>query len=787
MNFQMIQNILVFEDKATPSLIGRTREINKLENFFQEDQPVILVQGQTGMGKTALVREFIKNLTVNNSESHSIFWFSFPNLRTIELMFNSIAVHASINHFFNLSLHKKIETMSYILGMKSHTIIIDNFEKASGTMSDHLSPILHSDELDLLRELFGSMNGKTSKFILLTAETDDEFHYEIDSTIFSQIKIGPLDQTSTEELAKKILQPYDIHIDFKQREINHLMKIINGHPMSIKTLLPRLQYQTPEMLISSYHSHRHFVMRIGGTRSSEYRTHLMALIDMVVSDLPSMATQILPAMGMYEGSIELDLFLSVVSIYQTAVKGSSSEKLIEKSIKEIISFFEHNDLLARYIPGTENYQIIPILTEYLRRITLASEQQNIHDDWAGAFIHVVARLASNLKSLDSFGKQIWYHFNNATFHQAYEEAQKHHMHDHSGVLLHIIATFARINRNYAKAERCFTELVGIHRALEDPQMQGITMFQLAHIAEEQKQYDKARIWLQRALKIFEKADREYEAASVRHQLGRVSHRTGDLDIARRWLKQALKTFSRGGESFEAADIARQLGSIGYEQNDLDKAEKWYERAMDIFEVFGDEFRAATIYQELGIIATDKRNYDISDHWLKKAMKIFEKLGMTQNLVTIYQKSAQNAQVQGDTDTAELYYVKSFSLMGNSEPKVAAQMYKSLGKMSQDRFEYERAGRYYQMARAIFERLNDDVNPQYAELLFDMSILEGLKGNFERSGKYLVQSIQLLDKEKSKEEIQFRVNNFKLSYLQASDDAKKRLREYWEEYMGSFPM
>jgi len=788
MNFQMIQNVLAYEDNFSSTLEGRNQDMKRLEEHYYSEQPVIVVHGKTGIGKTALVRNFIKKITEKDVKFHQVFWFSLPNIRTIEFMLNSIAAHSPQKDYFNSTLRQKIDLITYVLSIKPHTIVIDNYEKATGSMSDYLDPVFPDEEMNLLEELFLNITGIISKFILISAEPEELFYFERDPEVFTFFPVKPLDKSSSKKVAQKILQSYDIQIDIEQNDMQRLMQIIDGNPLSMQIFLPRLQYQRPDSLIARYNAHRHNVMRIGNTKSKDYRTHLMAMMDLVVADLPANVNYILPPLGLYEGSVETDIYQSIINIYQSSIMGLTVESVVRKMVSELISFFEHNHLIYKYIPGTENYLIVPILTEYLRRISISCEPQNISNDWSGAFVHVLARLATNMKALDSFSKQIWCYFNNATFHKAYDEACKQKMYDHSGILLQIIAALARTNRNYAKAERCFVELVAIHQALDDPQMQGMTLFQLAHIAEEQREYHRAKLWLQKALDIFEKFNREFETASVQHQLGRVLHETGNPEVAEKWLKLAFKTFTRDGESYEAADISRQLGRIGYEQKDLKRAEKWYERAMDIFELYGDEYRAATIYQQLGVIATDRRQFDTSKHWFQKAKKIFEKMGLTHNLISLYQKAALAAQAGGEYESAELYYARSFAMIGNSDPQTVAVLYKGLGRMFQNQGKYDQATKFYQMSRSIFDKLDDKRNPDYGELLFDISVLEGLKGRFERSGKYLIQSLKALNQtDINNQETQFRVNNFKLSYLQAQDDEKKRLREYWEKHMGKFPI
>ncbi|ETR73828.1 MAG: hypothetical protein OMM_00677 [Candidatus Magnetoglobus multicellularis str. Araruama] len=787
MNFEMIQNVLLLEDKESTSLIGRDQDMSELETLFYSDKPVIYVQGVTGVGKTVLVRNFLRKVTEKPKELHQIFWFSLPNIRTIEFMLNSMAAYSAQKPFFRSKLSEKVEIMAYIMSMRPHTIVIDNFEKATGKISEYSNPVFPDEEISLLQDLFTSLNGVVSKFILISSEPDELFCFNRNNDVFSFFQLESLDQEFSQQLATRILESNDIQVDINQKEMQQLMQIIDGHPMSMQLLLPRLQYQSPETLIAKYHAHRHHVMRIGQTTSDNYLTHLMALMDLVVSDLPSLTHDLLPPLSLYDGSIETDLFRTIVNIYQTSVMNFSANHVVRQMVKELVSFLEHNHLISKYIPGTENYIIVPILSEYLRRISMACETDDVRNGWSGAFVHVIARLAANLKSMDSYSKQIWCYFNNATFHNAYDVACEQNMYDHAGILMQIIAAFARVNRNYTKAETCFNELVGIHQSLKDEQMQGITMFQLAHIAEEQQHYKKAKLWLQRALDVFEKTESDYEAASVQHQMGRLCHVTGDLEIADRWLKLAYNSFTRTGESFEAADISRQLGRIGYEQKDYNTAEKWYENARDIFEMFGDEYRAANIYHQLGIIATDKRDYDNSKQWLQKARQVYEKMGMNEKLAAIYQQTAQIAHAQGEFEVAELYYMKTFGLLEKTDPYTAAILYKDLGKTSQSRGRYDQASQYYQLAYDFFDQLLNKNDPRYSELLFDMSILEGLKGHFEQSGRYLIESLHASNQKDFNKDLQYRVNNFKLSYFQAKDDEKKRLREYWEKHMGDFPI
>ena len=788
----MIQNVMGVEDDNPFGFVGREQELEILDTFLKSHRSLMYIYGPSGIGKTALVRQFLKTYSYDVLNKHQVFWFSFPNLRTIEFILNCLAAaYSAHTDFFSLSIEDKIDMLSYLLSINTCTIVIDNFEQARSNQSSFAIPAIPEEEIRLFETLCKKINGSSTKILIISAQEDIELiEFDQEDDYFFDLNVQPLDEISNELLTHSILQFYDIHADLNQKDMCRLLKIANGHPLSMKILLSRLLYQTPELLIAKYHQYRHTVIQIGNLSPVDYHTHLMTLMHMIVTEIPNYLMPIIPSLSFYEGSIESDLLHAVIDIYQTSSMGFVPDDLIKQMVQELMDFLEHNQLVAKYIPGTKNYQLMPLFTEYTRRISMECEPYNIRADWAGAFIHVVARLSASLKTMDNFGKQLWYHFNDATFHQAYEEACKYQMHDHSGILLQIIAIFARINRNFAKAERSFIELASIHQALNDYQMQGIALFQLAQIADEQGNYQKAEKFLQKTLRIFEKEEKEYEIASVCHQLGRIAHQTGKIEHAKGWLTKALNIVSRVDFSYEEADITLQLARIDYEQKKFTKAEKWYKRAVEIFKEYGDDYRTATVYQQLGTVANDMRDFGISEHWFHKAMKIYERLGLENNLITIYHKTAEAAQAQRHFKTAEKWYAKTFGMIKDtSNISYLASLYRSVGKLAREQGNYSRADKLYQMSHSIYEKIydEDEENIPYSELLLEMSILKGLNGQFEAAGRYTIDSIMALDQLRNTEEVQYRTNNFKLTYWQAPEQEKERLKEYWEENVGEFPI
>jgi tetratricopeptide (TPR) repeat protein len=157
---------------------------------------------------------------------------------------------------------------------------------------------------------------------------------------------------------------------------------------------------------------------------------------------------------------------------------------------------------------------------------------------------------------------------------------------------------------------------------------------------------------------------------------------------------------------------------------------------------------------------------------------------------IYRQTAEAAQAQRHFKTAEKWYAKTFGMIRDaSNIPYLASLYRNVGKMAQEQGNYKQAEKLYQMSHAMYKQFNDidEENIPFSELLYEMSILKGLKGQFEAAGRYTIDSIMALDRLKDNDEVQYRVNNFKLTYWQAPAEIKEKLKDYWEENIGEFPI
>ncbi|MCL6752678.1 tetratricopeptide repeat protein, partial [Nostoc sp. CCCryo 231-06] len=108
-----------------------------------------------------------------------------------------------------------------------------------------------------------------------------------------------------------------------------------------------------------------------------------------------------------------------------------------------------------------------------------------------------------------------------------------------------------------------------------------------------------------------------------HQLGRVAEEQRQFDVAVDYYNKALKIFEDAGDLYSAASDYHHLGIVAQEERQFDVAVDYHNKALKIFEDAGDLYSAASEYHQLGMVAEEQRQFDVAVDYYNKALKIFE--------------------------------------------------------------------------------------------------------------------------------------------------------------------
>jgi tetratricopeptide (TPR) repeat protein len=268
-------------------------------------------------------------------------------------------------------------------------------------------------------------------------------------------------------------------------------------------------------------------------------------------------------------------------------------------------------------------------------------------------------------------------------------------------------------RDLAGADAVYKEILDELLSSNDPSADSavaVMYHNLGVVAQQQRQFDTAIKYYQKALEIREDAGESNSAASDYHQLGRVAHQQRQFDTAIEYYQKALKIYEEAGNWHSAASGYHNLGIVAQEQRQFDTAIKYYQKALKIHEEAGDWHSAADEYHQLGTVAQQQRQFDTAIKYYQKALKIREDAGDWHSEASDYHQLGVVAQEQRQFDTAIEYYQKALKIYEDAgDWHSAASDYHQMGRVAQEQRQFDTAIDWAIKATLIYQKYQNDHN------------------------------------------------------------------------------
>ncbi|HEX3556935.1 MAG TPA: tetratricopeptide repeat protein [Thermoanaerobaculia bacterium] len=232
-----------------------------------------------------------------------------------------------------------------------------------------------------------------------------------------------------------------------------------------------------------------------------------------------------------------------------------------------------------------------------------------------------------------------------------------------------------------------------------------------------------------------------EATAFSHELAILAQNRGDYDRARNWFQKVLHISEELGDRTGVARCYHQLGTVAQDRGDYPEAIDWYQKSLSISEKLGIQVGMAKTYGQLGDIAQRNGDYDQALDWYQKSLRIDEELNNQEGKAICYHKLGTLAQERGDNDQALEWYQKSLRIkekMGNRAGM--AKSYHQIGRILHERGDYGQAINWYQKALHIDEELGN--RRELAHSFGQLAILLAEHGNPEESVPFTLRSLTI---------------------------------------------
>jgi len=702
--------------------VGRGREFYTLE-LAARTQRVVLIHGPGGTGKTELAKGFARWWRDTGGTEHPALVF-FHSFEPGESSFGLDGVLIRIgNRIFQTDLLAKTKSAKErrnlvlkVLRERAMLLVWDNFESvhSMADTSGATPPLDEEGRVEIagfLREL-AKPGGKSA--VLITSRNEEAW-IGPDGPGLRRLELGGLTSLEAAEYATKLLAGYS---KARAKPIQDragfeaLMGWFDGHPLSVKLVLPHLEKRSAEDLLASLKGQGPLPPGFQGDGRTE---GLGACVQYSLDHLAPQARALLSILTLFEGVADIAV-LSIFSMQDDApvpfagVKVEDWKVTLDRAaalglLTELGGIYRLHPALPAFLAAQWRREAGPNYAAHANAARNALIVAHaVFGEWllqemrGGDAALVFALVAAERRTLGAmasaalagglFGPaqsilQALFEYFKARGLTREQRGWVDRCLDAVGMLDDAPPDFdtdagslwllmngysgrlALEAHDLAEAEAVYNT---IRQSLESaPKSEkqrahlSTVFHQLGRVTQERGALGDAEVWYRKSLEIKEAIGNRSGMATGYHQLGRIAEERSALDDAEGWYRRSLEIHKTLGDLPSVAVSCHQLGMVDEKRGSLDGAEAWYRKSLEIKQALGDRPGMAASYHQLGTVAQARGSYDDAEAWFRKSLEIYEALRDRPHLASSYGQLGLLADSRGDASAALQWMIRCIAL------------------------------------------------------------------------------------------------------------------------------
>ena len=750
---------------AIGRFVGRDTAFYTLELALRW-QRVAVVHGPGGTGKTELAKAFGRWWRASGGVGQPdwVLFHSFePGLASFGLdgVVTEIGLQVFGSDFVGKTRDAEERQQVVLDLLKEHRLLLiwDNFESVHSLPDPSgATPPLKDKEREAIRTFLEALGQNGRSCVIITSRSPEPWLGNV-----RRVPLGGLTPSEAAEMAEEVLAPYPgARQRMGERAFGELMAWLDGHPLSLRLMLPHLEAISPAALLDALKGNA--LQLPPGFDEDTAIGRLQSLGASVKYSLdhlePDMRARV-SGLALFEGVADED----VLALFSEA--DGVPARFAGITTETWSALLKRLSAIGLVTPlGGGTYGLHPALPAYLaaqwrRDAGSQYEAERLAAD--GALLAAYARfgdwLLNQIRRGSAETALALVELQRRTMGRLLGLALDRQLCGRAQSLLQPLDLFweARGLRQEARGwiDRCRTALEVEDGTPPDLESEAGALWLFAAGSEATSairagDLDSARAIydaIRQRLEASTGASRKMRLAVTYHQLGRVAEDGGELDTAEALYRKSLEIKEEIGDQPGMASSYHQLGIVAQRRGKLDAAEDWYKKSLQIEKALGNRLGMAGSYHHLGLAAQDRDDLDAAEGWYQKALEIKEALGDLPSLASSYHQLGMVAQRRGKLDAAERWYRRSLEIEQSigSRPGMAGS-FGQLGLLAVIRKEPEVALDWMVRCVALFPQFPHPATgpgPKNLAILTDLIGIPALEASWKRcTGAALPEQVRI---------------------------------------------
>ena len=689
-------------------LVGRRQELGLLERMLQQN-PVVLLTGDTGVGKTELALGLANwtQKTGAGEKTGGVFYTTFEVGAGLERVVHEIGTTVAGLDFADLPAPRQIRWVADYLKEHPALLVWDSVERVAGFPPGESLGLLEPQEHAELNTFIEEVCSTGGTSALLVSRSNNHPWMTVSHQVLKlegftgddRLELGGLILNRGAQAATDAPQTPESHLG---ADYLGLMELVEGHPLAMQIALPILK-EIPASVVVGELENRMTGLQTDtneGDTEAGRPDFLTAAMDYSFSRMSRRVRTHLPFLSLFQRRVMLDILTHITQ--EAPYRNVMGEELGWGACRTLLRSARDAGFMEAVTPSV--YQINPAFPWFygrsLHRQARAAGVGQLEQEFVRVYADTADYFLETLyENQGSGATAVLAEEGNLT--QALALALESRQWEQAQILVQPLAQVYRMQKRYPELRRLRRQILQIvapgQGTAQEAQAQGGT-----------------ELWL--------------------YLMGTEASEATDLgDLPRseeinRQLLEYLESQDQGDKDPRTASVYHQFGVIALQRWQLEQSEEWFQKSLAIIEAGEDREPVADDYYCLGQIRQHQRRYTDAKEWFSKSLEIHQRSQDPEEMVKDYRALGQAAQYKFEHEEAESWYQRARSILEeNRDEETALLVYHELGTVYHARYMYEEAERWYKQSLTLSDRLGK--GEQMALEFHYLGLMEQSRGMF----------------------------------------------------------